>query len=74
MLLVQPCGYALLVLVTLDDRRSQGWKPHAHASFTKGVTDVSARWAGPRRTPQDESCGYRYEARFSGRGAASRGR
>jgi len=32
----------------------------------KGVTDVSAGWVEPRCTPQDESCGYRYEARFSG--------
>jgi hypothetical protein len=31
-----------------------------------GVTDVSAGWVEPRCTPQDESCGYRYEARFSG--------
>jgi hypothetical protein len=23
------------------------------------VTDICAQWVGPRRTPQDESCGYR---------------
>ena len=40
----------------------------------RGVTDVPAWWVGPRRTPQDSSCGYRYQARRVPSGCRARDR